>query len=258
LLTTTTAIASIKNIKVGDWVIADDPTTVSEIEAKRVLELFQHSDYQLLDLVVDGEAISVTPNHEFWVVDRGWVNAEDLGIGDRLWTDDRRSVDVDSVSRREGSFQVYNFEVDGFHTYFVSDWGVLVHNCDIPRLQLSRDDFSIKASISGDPKAYIRAELPEPGVVNVTDIFRGNLPKGSGGDFLAEALKGHNTIPSKQLVITNINNLPTFKAYENGIDPSESILGKTAKTTLEKLGLQPSNFRFEMSRGKLNLKVDIK
>jgi intein/homing endonuclease len=95
---TNDGIKNIEDIEVGDWVIADDPTTVGEIEAKRVLELFQHSDYQLLDLVVDGEAISVTPNHEFWVVDRGWVNAEDLGIGDRLWTDDGRSVDVDGVT----------------------------------------------------------------------------------------------------------------------------------------------------------------
>jgi Pretoxin HINT domain len=125
-------VKSIEDIEVGDWVIADDPTTVGEIEAKRVLELFSHTDYQLLDLVVDRETISVTPNHEFWVVDRGWVNAEDLGIGDRLWTDDGRSVDVDGVTRREGSFQVYNFEVDGFHSYFVSDWGVLVHNACSP------------------------------------------------------------------------------------------------------------------------------
>jgi hypothetical protein len=64
-------VKSIEDIEVGDWVIADDPTTVGEIEAKRVLELFQHSDYQLLDLVIDGETISVTPNHEFWVVDSG-------------------------------------------------------------------------------------------------------------------------------------------------------------------------------------------
>jgi hypothetical protein len=29
---------------------------------------------------------------------------------------------------REGDFRVYNFEVEGFHTYFVSDLGLLVHN----------------------------------------------------------------------------------------------------------------------------------
>ena len=29
---------------------------------------------------------------------------------------------------REGDFQVYNFEVEDFHTYFVSDLGLLIHN----------------------------------------------------------------------------------------------------------------------------------
>ncbi|WP_414530342.1 hypothetical protein, partial [Nodularia chucula] len=45
-------------------------------------------------------------------------------------------VDVDGVEKREGKFEVYNFNVEGFHTYFVSDLGILVHNTcgdfDIP------------------------------------------------------------------------------------------------------------------------------
>jgi hypothetical protein len=46
-------------------------------------------------------------------------------------TSDGRVVDVDGVETREGSFEVYNFKVEGFHSYFVSDLGVLVHNaCD--------------------------------------------------------------------------------------------------------------------------------
>jgi hypothetical protein len=32
------------------------------------------------------------------------------------------------VDKREGDFTVYNFHVDGFPTYFVSELGVLVHN----------------------------------------------------------------------------------------------------------------------------------
>jgi hypothetical protein len=43
-------------------------------------------------------------------------------------TSDGRVVDVDGVETREGSFEVYNFKVDGFPTYFVSELGVLVHN----------------------------------------------------------------------------------------------------------------------------------
>jgi len=45
-----------------------------------------------------------------------------------LQTEDGRVVDVDRVEKREGDFTVYNFKVEGFHTYFVSDLGLLVHN----------------------------------------------------------------------------------------------------------------------------------
>ena len=92
------------------------------------MELFRHTDSELLDLVVDSETISVTPDHEFWVVDKGWVKAEDLVVGSLLTTEDGRVVDVDGITKREGDFQVYNFEVEGFHTYFISELGVLVHN----------------------------------------------------------------------------------------------------------------------------------
>lgn len=37
-------------------------------------------------------------------------------------------MDVDRIEKREGEFTVYNFSVEDFHTYFVSDLGILVHN----------------------------------------------------------------------------------------------------------------------------------
>ncbi|MCV3217122.1 hypothetical protein OGM63_27045 [Plectonema radiosum NIES-515] len=37
---TTEGIKNIEDIQVGDWVIADDPTTPGEIEARQVLDTF--------------------------------------------------------------------------------------------------------------------------------------------------------------------------------------------------------------------------
>ena len=82
----------------------------------------------LVDLYVDGEVISTTGEHPFWTPDQGWVEAKDLHVGSLLQTEDGRVIDVDGVEKREGQFQVYNFNVEGFHTYYVSDLGVLVHN----------------------------------------------------------------------------------------------------------------------------------
>jgi hypothetical protein len=53
-------------------------------------------------------------------------------VGSLLQTEDGRIIDVDRIEKREGDFTVYNFKVEGFHTYFVSDLSILVHNanCD--------------------------------------------------------------------------------------------------------------------------------
>jgi len=112
----------------GDWVIADDPTTPGEIEKRQVLQTFVREADVLVDLHVDGEVISTTEEHPFWVVDKGWVEASDLRVGDLLITEDGVIIDVDGIEKREGDFEVYNFEVEDFHTYFVSDLEVLVHN----------------------------------------------------------------------------------------------------------------------------------
>ncbi len=47
---TTEGIKNIEDIQVGDWVIADDPTTVGEIEAKQVLETFVRHTTALVDI----------------------------------------------------------------------------------------------------------------------------------------------------------------------------------------------------------------
>lgn len=77
---------------------------------------------------MDGEVISTTGEHPFWVPDKGWVEAKDLQVGSLLQTEDGKIIDCDRTLRREGEFEVYNFKVEGFHTYFVSDLEVLIHN----------------------------------------------------------------------------------------------------------------------------------
>jgi Pretoxin HINT domain/Domain of unknown function (DUF4258) len=59
------------------------------------------------------------------------LSAKDLKEGMQLQTNHETFVSVDRVDRRDENVKVYNFEVEGFHTYFVSDLGILVHNsCD--------------------------------------------------------------------------------------------------------------------------------
>jgi RHS repeat-associated protein len=125
---TTEGLKNIEDIREGDWVIADDPTTPGQVEIRQVLVAYEREATKLIDIYIDGEVISATEEHPFWVVDKGWVEPKDLQVGDKLQTEDGRVVDVDRVEKREGDFKVYNFRVDGIPTYFVSELGILVHN----------------------------------------------------------------------------------------------------------------------------------
>jgi len=164
---TVDGVKNIEDIQVGDFVIADDPTTPGGIEGRRVLETFVRETDTLYDLYVDGEVISTTGEHPFWVPDKGWVEAKDLVIGSLLQTEDGRIIDVDGVEKREGKFEVYNFKVEDFHTYFVSDLGILVHNADCSDKAWSYLKRLEKSGKLGDGKV-IRIEnanggtLPEP------------------------------------------------------------------------------------------------
>jgi hypothetical protein len=121
-------VKDIESIQVGDWVMADDPNTPGDIQARQVTQVYIHEVTSLIDLMIDGEVITTTPSHPFWVPGLGWIRAEDLQVGTTLQTEDGRIVDIDGVQKRYGNFKVYNFEVECFNSYFVSDLGILVHN----------------------------------------------------------------------------------------------------------------------------------
>jgi hypothetical protein len=142
---------NIEDIHVGDWVLSDDPNTVGEIEYKQVLQTFVKETTNLVDIYIDGEKITTTEEHPFWVPDVGWVAAKDLHAGSLLQTKYESWLDVDKVVKHSDTATVYNFEVEGFHTYFVSDLGLLVHNeCKVNNT-LFRGDDSYK---QGDPVGW--------------------------------------------------------------------------------------------------------
>ena len=125
----------IEDVEVGDLVLATDPET-GEQGARRVTDLIVGEGLkELVDVEVDGEIITATGGHPFWLDDAGaWVDADDLETGDRLLLADGTTVAVDSVRERAEVLRVHNLTVDGIHTYHVlaGDGAVLVHNCRNP------------------------------------------------------------------------------------------------------------------------------
>jgi hypothetical protein len=111
---------------------------------KRVVGTVKYSgNYPIMDLVVGDRHIETTPGHRFYSVDRGsWVDAETLVIGERVETKNHVPTPVTHVSPPRFQYiDLYNVEVEDFHTYFVGRPGetsVWTHNgleggCAIPK-----------------------------------------------------------------------------------------------------------------------------
>jgi hypothetical protein len=79
---------------------------------------------------VNGDEIVCTPEHPFYSPIKGWTAAIHLRAGDTLVTVNGEYVVVEQVQHEilENTITVYNFEVQDYHTYYVTNVGVLVHN----------------------------------------------------------------------------------------------------------------------------------
>ena len=132
---------NIEDIRVGDFVLARDQNDAADdLDLRRVTNVFRKTSDHLRTVVIEGdggniETIRTTDEHPFYVDGRGWIGAGDLQAGDRVqetdgtWQTVLRSVREDFA----GGVSVYNFEVEGDHTYFVEDGvgaadAVWVHN----------------------------------------------------------------------------------------------------------------------------------
>ena len=119
----------IEEIEVGDKVLSEDETT-GEVAVKTVTETYVNETDELIHIGVNGETISATPTHPFYVDKLGWTLARSLRAGDILVLSNGELVTVEWVQHEilESPIKVYNFEVEDFHTYFVGENGIFVHN----------------------------------------------------------------------------------------------------------------------------------
>jgi guanyl-specific ribonuclease Sa len=154
----------IKDVKVGDQVLATDPET-GETGAREVIATLPHVD-QLLTLRASSGEIVTTEDHKYWnETDREWQESQDLDPGDRLLTADGDEVTVEGLDWATlHTDAAYDLDNAGIDTYYVGagDESVLVHNCNIARIN------------ADDLPAVERAALDD----TVRNIDAGTVPTG--------------------------------------------------------------------------------
>ena len=135
-------LVPIESVTTAHEVLAFDPAT-GRTAWKPVLQSFRRTADHLRHLTVlspggTTQTFETTDEHPFWSVDAGeWVAAGSLAVGDRFQATDG-SLHVLTATRHEphpDGMPVFNFEVDDYHSYFVSAHGtrgppLLVHNAD--------------------------------------------------------------------------------------------------------------------------------
>ena len=140
----------IEEVEEGECVWTYD-TETRQWQLCEVAQTMRH-EYagDVITIAVAGEEIEASGNHPLWVVsgdelDRRpapkdvyeheklltpngrWVEARDLRAGDALLLISGPAV-VESVAQDLRAAEVFNFHVDGLHTYAVSRVGAMVHN----------------------------------------------------------------------------------------------------------------------------------
>ncbi len=125
----------IEKIKIGDKVLSRDESG-SDIDYKAVVETFKNwHDADTRSIVIKNEiggrlTINTTDEHPFYVDLKGWVNANNILLGDKIVTDDENvKLEVVANDSSDRNYFACDLTVDDFHTYFVSNKNLLVHNC---------------------------------------------------------------------------------------------------------------------------------
>ncbi len=140
--------SNIEDIEVGDEVLSRCEIT-GEMAYKKVTKVFAHGDAKVRVIACDhgpeyyamfgakaNFPILTTANHPFWVEGKGWTKVCDLQAGDEFLTHNGVKATYRSTSKVVLEDDVYNFEVEDFHTYFVSQQ---VSGCTIKVLSTLSD-----------------------------------------------------------------------------------------------------------------------
>ena len=146
-LLTPTGPKNIEDFQVGDELLSrSEYASDGSLETKRVERVFVRFA-AILNLHIGGEVIRTTHEHPFYAQGKGWVNAQDLQIGDQLLCADGRWLCVEDLLDTGEWEQVYNLTIADIHK--VSRMGFLL-------------DHDKERSLAGDYAKKLRIKCESP------------------------------------------------------------------------------------------------
>ncbi len=199
LVATKSGLVPIEDIQPGDFVWATDEET-GETALKEVVQIFRNETEEWVHVKVNGEEITCTPMHPFYSPVKGWTSAVDLRAGDILVMLNGEYVVVEQVQHEllESPETTYNLGVDEFHTYYVGNGSILVHNtgCD-KKLPIKENGVTIESYYPNDHGNPVHLHVKGGG--SSTKIGPQGYP-----------VKGYPQLSPKQAAVVR-NNIKTIK-----------------------------------------------
>jgi RHS repeat-associated protein len=208
LVDTEDGLRPIETLEVGDQVWAKDELS-GNIALKPITDLIRPGERQVFEIdaspiepalsVAASELSATTPvsipmsrfdasdDHPWWVEGQGWLRTDELASGMTLVARDNRRFTINRVTLTDRVEDVFNITVAGYHTYFVGEDRIWVHNnCDAG-LPTNPDDLLDKGyKETSHPKAAAAGhrsfENPETGDKLRFDKGKSGQPGHGGND----------------------------------------------------------------------------
>jgi hypothetical protein len=130
----------IEKLQPGDTVKATNAGTGFTEPQQVTATVVGEGDKALVELTLAGAGsggggppakVTATAGHKFYSPGKGWTEAADLKVGDKLRDARGKAVTVSRTAEYGDTTTVYNLTVNDTHTYYVTagETQVLVHNC---------------------------------------------------------------------------------------------------------------------------------
>lgn len=116
---------SVETVLPGDYVLAQDPQT-GELAYQVVLAIAPAQSLKVSEVELADAELHCAPGHVVWATGSGWQRVSKLAKGQSL-----HGLNTEArVSQVETAFEIdsYDLIVDGFHTFFIGEQGLLVHD----------------------------------------------------------------------------------------------------------------------------------